>query len=354
MNRLATNAAAFSPSATGGAELAAGVSAAAEFPPPSLGSRAGAEVAAGGQWPAPVGRLTPSKEQPSPRLGAVQATESRGRRATVGTSERRFHTRLCAGELMSALVPALVIGFAVTAALFAASEEPVPLQLRGKSQMLVRLHGAAQDAGVAVIFLPGDRGWRGSAISMSKNVAAWGYDVYGFDIRKYLETFSANGAHLSREQLAEDVRRLADEVYARSRKPVILMGWSQGAGMAVAAAAASAGNRTIRGVITLGLPESVVLGWDWKAALYTVARREPDQPKFPVRPLMASVTPKPIWMIHGSADEYTSLGDARTLFAAAAEPKHLDEIAGANHRFDGHQEELYRSLKAGLEWITRQ
>jgi dienelactone hydrolase len=354
MNRLATNAAAFPSSATSGAELAAGVAAGAEFPPPRPGSRTGIEVAAGRQRQAPLERLSCCNEQLWPLSGAVQATESRGWRATAGTPAKRFQTRLSAGGLVSAMARALAIGFVVTAALFAASEEPVPLQLRGKSQMLVRLHGAAQDAGVAVIFLPGDGGWRGAAISMSKNVAAWGYDVYGFDTRKYLETFSANGTHLSREQLAEDVRRLADEVYARSRKPAILVGWSQGAAMAVAAAAASEGNRTIRGVATLGLPESAVLGWDWKAALSAIARREPDQPKFLVRPLMASVTPKPIWMIHGSADEYTSPGDARALFAAAAEPKHLDEIVGANHRFDGHQEELYRSLKVGLEWIARQ
>lgn len=248
----------------------------------------------------------------------------------------------------------LLIGLTVTITLFATTEEPVQFELRGKSQSLVRLHGAVQDAGVAVIFLPGDGGWRGVAIAMSRNVASWGYDVYGFDTRKYLEAFSENGSKLSTEQLAADVRRVAEEVYQRSRKPVVLVGWSQGAGMAVAAASANGGNKAIRGVVTLGLPENAVLGWDWKAALASIARRQPDQPKFPVKPLLANVTPKPIWMIHGSQDEYTPLGQARTLFAAAAEPKHMQEISGANHRFDGHQDELYRSMKAGLEWIARQ
>lgn len=333
MNRLATNAAALGSSAT---------------------SRV--EATAGGQQATHMGRLSRSKKKLWPQLWSVQAIESRCRYATDEIPGERFRTRLSASGWIPAMARALVIGLAMMTALCAASEERVPLQLRGKPQMLVRLHAAAPDANAAVVFLPGDGGWRGVAISMSKNVAAWGYDVFGFDTRKYLETFSANGTQLSREQLADDVLRLAEEAYARSRKPVILLGWSEGAGMAVAgaAAAASAGNRTILGVVTLGLPESAVLGWDWKAALWAIARREPDQPKFPVRPLMAKVAPKPIWMIHGSADEYTSPRDARALFAAAAEPKRFEEIAGANHRFDGQQEELYRSLKAGLEWIARQ
>ena len=122
--------------------------------------------------------------------------------------------------------------------------------------------------------------------------------------------------------------------------------------MAVVAAAGAKDASAIKGVLTLGLPESAVLGWDWKATVAILARRTPGQPAFAVTPLLRSVAPKPLWMIHGSQDEYTTATKARELFLAAAEPKRLCEIAGANHRFDGHREELYRSIKEGLEWIT--
>jgi hypothetical protein len=59
-------------------------------------------------------------------------------------------------------------------------------------------------------------------------------------------------------------------------------------------------------------------------------------------------------MIYGSADEYTNTENMRDLFTAASQPKRLQTVLGANHRFDGHEDELYRSLKEGLEWIAAQ
>ena len=232
------------------------------------------------------------------------------------------------------------------------ADDSVSLSLRGKTQVLARLRTGARVASSTVIFLPGDGGWRGDAVSMGKNIASWGYEVYGFDTKKYLEGFSQDGAKLSRDQLADDMRRLAEQVGGITKKPVILVGWSQGAGMAVAAASGSQVRSSIQGILTLGLPESAVLGWDWKATLAIIARREPDQPVFTVKPLLRSVAPTPVWMIHGLDDEYTTPESGRNLFQAASEPKHLQEIAGANHRFDGHQDELYRSLEEGLAWIA--
>jgi dienelactone hydrolase len=207
-----------------------------------------------------------------------------------------------------------------------------------------------------VIFLPGDGGWGGLAVTMGQTIASWGYTVYGFDTRKYLECFSAEGRKLSREQMTDDLRALVQQVAQASGRRVILAGWSQGAAMAVAAAAElpPSTHGQLAGVVTLGLPESALLGWDWKAALAVMARREPDQPHFSVTPLLSKVTPRPIWMIHGGDDEYSTPAVARTLFKSAAEPKHLEEIAGADHRFDGHRDEFYRSLKRGLEWIVAQ
>ena len=126
-----------------------------------------------------------------------------------------------------------------------------------------------------------------------------------------------------------------------------VLGWSQGAAMAVLAAAGGAGPDR---VITLGLPGAAVLGWNWKDTLAVAAGREPEEPHFPVRPLLACVAPKPLWMIHGSRDEYTSPEAAGALYATAAEPKRLVEIEGANHRFDNRRSELFQAIRAGLEW----
>jgi dienelactone hydrolase len=244
------------------------------------------------------------------------------------------------GALVLALAPALWAGGA-----------DIAVPLRGRTQTLAHIEPANDNARAAVMFMPGDGGWRGAAITMSRAIASWNYDVYGFDTKRYLEGFSANGASLSREQMSADMRALARAVIARSGKPLLLVGWSQGAAMAVAAFSGSETAKQVHGVITLGLPESGVLGWDWKSTLASLAGREPDQPSFAVKPLIPEVGPAPLWMIVGTKDEYTTPEHECALFAAAKEPRHLHEIAGANHRFDGHESELYASLKQGLEWI---
>lgn len=239
----------------------------------------------------------------------------------------------------------------LTAPLFAA-ETTLAVQVRGRTLSLAQLASGARQSDVAVIFLPGDGGWRGAAVSMGRTISSWGYDVFGFDTKKYLETFSGDGRKLSPQEIAGDVRLVATRIAGPSRRPVVLVGWSQGASMSVAAVAGVKSRSPIQGVVTLGLPESGVLGWDWKATLAIVARREPDLPTFQVKPLLPLASPVPVWMIHGTEDEYTTSEAARSLFQAASEPKRLEEIPGANHRFDAHQDELHRSLKKGLAWVA--
>lgn len=236
--------------------------------------------------------------------------------------------------------------------LSAAPDSTVAAPIRGKTLNLARLSSTATDSSVAVVFLPGDGGWRGAAITMGRTIASWGYDVYGFDTKKYLEVFSDNGAKLSPEVLAADVRSIANQVSGPSRRRVVLVGWSQGATMSIAAVSGVKSRAPIAGVVTLGLPENGVLGWDWKATLAIIARREPNQPTFAVKPLLPGAAPMPVWMIHGTEDEYTTTEVGRTLFQAAQEPKKLEEIQGANHRFDGHQDELFQSLKKGISWVV--
>ncbi len=226
--------------------------------------------------------------------------------------------------------------------------------VRGMPQLLARMPPVGRLEPAVVIFLPGDGGWRGAAITISRSMAAWGYEVFGFDTKAYLEMFSRNGAKLSQRQLALDMRQLAGGVRDVSTKPVILVGWSQGAAMAVAAASGAGGGGPIRGVVTLGLPDSAVLGWDWKATLAILSRRLPDQPTFRVKPLLSMTAPLPLWMVYGSEDEYTTPATARELFQGAVEPKRLREIPGANHHFDAHQDELFQAVREALRWIGGQ
>src|SRR5512142_2391374 len=55
--------------------------------------------------------------------------------------------------------------------------------IRGQQQnvyFIPAVKGASGSKG-AVLFSPGDGGWRGLAVSMAEHIAAAGYDTYGFD-----------------------------------------------------------------------------------------------------------------------------------------------------------------------------
>lgn len=244
----------------------------------------------------------------------------------------------------------IFLALAVIPMLLSGAEISLPIVVRNKTQILSHLT-PSHPSNATAVFLPGDGGWRGAAVNMGLTIASWGYEVYGFDTKKYLEAFSQNGLKLTREEVTGDMRSLAAKVEAATGKPVILVGWSQGAAMAVAAVAGDHGSHVVRGVVTLGLPETAVLGWDWKATLAVIGKREPDQPTFAIKSLLETPSQTPIYMIYGTADEYTSQEAARSLFRAAAQPKQLQEIEGANHRFDGHLPELYHSLKGAMAWL---
>jgi type IV secretory pathway VirJ component len=246
--------------------------------------------------------------------------------------------------LLALLVPALSIP-----ALLPAADQT--FDLRGKALPVAILKAQGTPKG-AVLFLPGDGGWRGIALNMGHAIADMGYDVYGFDTKKYLEAFSGGPASLSEDQMKRDMRALISWTSAREAMPVTIFGWSQGAGMGVLAAAEDS-SPSLNGVITLGLPRTAVLGWNWRDMLAAAARMEPNEPFIETEPLLRKTTETPIWMIYGSADEYTNMAATDRLFAAANEPKHIVKVPGANHRFDSRTAELNRALQEGLAWISQ-
>ncbi len=68
------------------------------------------------------------------------------------------------------------------------------------------------------------------------------------------------------------------------------------------------------------------------------------------RPLdvVASISPRPLLVVHGSNDEWVPVAHARSLYERAGKPCRFVEIAGANHSFAWHRAEL-RDVVAG--WL---
>ena len=64
----------------------------------------------------------------------------------------------------------------------------------------------------------------------------------------------------------------------------------------------------------------------------------------------ARITPRPLLIIHGTADAVVSSREARLITDAAGEPKQLCLVKGADHRFTVHMEEVWRSF---FTWLNR-
>jgi dienelactone hydrolase len=224
--------------------------------------------------------------------------------------------------------------------------------LRGREQYLYLTPGAGSQAGnrPAVLFLPGDRGWAGKAVEMSREMASWGYDVYSLDTNRYLSSFT-DKTTLTEAEVMDDLRTVASAV--ASRRQVLLVGWSAGAGLVALAAASPSGKNQYAGVIVLGLSDKNALAWRWEDYLSSLTRSELKEPTFSVKRYLADVSPVPMAMLWATGDEFVTALEARDLAKAAKEPKRYVEVNAKNHRFDGNDAGFYGELKESLEWALR-
>lgn len=125
--------------------------------------------------------------------------------------------------------------------------------VRGKKVDLYYYPATGAKLNRRVLFVPGDGGWRGWAITVAGYLASWGYDVYGLDTRQYLVAFTSGRTVLKESEIMSDFRTLANWVTKGSGEKITLVGWSEGAGLGVLAAADSGNHRCFNGLIAFGL-----------------------------------------------------------------------------------------------------
>ena len=257
-----------------------------------------------------------------------------------------------------------LIFFAVLIALLATytATRTRPLPPAGKNALVIR--GQQQDVyfypaqgGVKnvqkVLFLCGDGGWRGFALDIAAEMAKAGYDVYGFDTKHYLESFTTDAGALKEEDVQRDLAQVAKWMQTRWRERITLVGWSQGAGMAVLAAASPDDQTVFNGVLTFGLSNTAVLGWRLRDDVTYITGADPDEPMFHTNDYIPKVAPLPLYMIQSSGDQFIAKEEAEGLFAAAQQPKLYKAVQAQNHAFDGNTEGLFQALREGLAWVNQ-
>jgi pimeloyl-ACP methyl ester carboxylesterase len=246
----------------------------------------------------------------------------------------------------------LLLVFAATAT--AAKPVRQALVLRGRPQTLYHLAPAASSEvqHPPVLFIPGDGGCNRAAMKMARMISSLGYEVFGLDVRRYLSTSTHGRKVLTEDQMAADMEEAIRAVAGPEHRPVLLAGWSQGATMAILAAARMSDRHPLEGVLTIALPEAGSLGWRRIDTLLSLFRKPPHEPAFQVAPLLPQVAPTPLWMVYGTRDHFTTASIARRLAAMARRPRRRREIQGGSHTLDNQSSRLKSSIEAGLAWLS--
>jgi pimeloyl-ACP methyl ester carboxylesterase len=220
--------------------------------------------------------------------------------------------------------------------------------VRGKVQTL-QLYGQRGDPPVVV--LSGDGGWIHLAPQVAETLASRGFFVVGFDSRAYLSAFTESTRTLTVKDVPGDVRVLADFAATGAAERPILIGVSEGAGLATLAATDEAVKRAVAGVIGLGLPDVNELGWRWRDSIIYLTKGIPNEPTFRVSAVVDKVAPVPLAAIHSTQDEFVPLAEVQTLMDVAREPKRLWIVKASDHRFSDNRAEFDQRLSEAIAWV---
>jgi uncharacterized protein len=222
------------------------------------------------------------------------------------------------------------------------------IDLRGHPQLL-RLYG--RRGAQPILLCSGDGGWIHLSPHTAQALADDGFFVVGFDVKSYLSSFTSGPATLLAEDEPADFRTLIDFTARGSTLAPILIGVSEGAGLSVLAAADPVTRRQITGVVALGLPDRIELGWRWKDALIYVTHGVADEPAFSVAAIVAQMSPAPLVAIHSTHDEFVARSEVQRVLAAARDPKQLWMVDAADHRFSNNLAEFDRRVVDAIAWV---
>lgn len=230
------------------------------------------------------------------------------------------------------------------------------VDLRGTQQDVLHLPAPASGRShisAAILFLPGDGGWRGAAKEMASTMANSGYDVYVWDTKHYLASFTAKQGALKEGEIGSDFAAMRRALVPDAARTVILTGWSQGAAMSAVAAASPEGKQVFAGVILLALPDSGVLAWRWKDNFASLTGRAPNEPSFRTEPYLSHLSPLPTAVLQAGRDRFTAAHVSRQLLSHLRRPHRIHTFDEAGHDFGPDRSAFYRALNLALEWIDR-
>jgi len=188
-----------------------------------------------------------------------------------------------------------------------------------------------------VVYATGDGGWHRKDVDFFKHIAQLGLPAVGFDARDYVTHLGAPTVPAA--ELAADYARIIDcargGLQMAGERPVVLLGVSRGAGLAVVAAGEGGLGAPLAGVVAVALTEEeeFVTG---QPAPYAYLRR---------------LTGVPVAVIQSTRDRYLTSDAARTLLGADMPYRWLQPVQARNHSFGGGRPQLYLAVRRAVAWL---
>lgn len=203
-----------------------------------------------------------------------------------------------------------------------------------------------------VLFTSGDGGWSPFCADVAAHIAAGGMTVVGFDAKTYLTTFATPQKPVTAEEITRDYDALARVALARpgvdDRAPVVLAGWSLGAGYSVLVASQPEFNHPVSRVVAISLPELGELAWRSTDAIIYLTHGTPREKVFDVHQYLKKLNHTPIVFLNATDDDTAPLREAKSMYEAASCAKRFYAVKASGHHFEGGEKEFYQDLDAGL------
>src|ERR1043165_2462054 len=203
-----------------------------------------------------------------------------------------------------------------------------------------------------VLFTSGDGGWSPFCADIAAHIASTGITVVGIDVKTYLVNFASPQKPLPIEDLTRDYDAIAKQAIAQpgvdQKTPLVLAGWSLGAGYAVIAATQPEFSLPVSRVLALRRPELGELAWRPADSIIYITHGTPHEKVFDIHPYLKSLKQTPIVFLNATSDKYAPFREAQSLYDAIPGAKHFYAVKASGHHFEGGEKEFYEDLDLGI------
>lgn len=254
----------------------------------------------------------------------------------------------------------LLVAIAGCSPLWAGLSRPAPAEVEDRvslhdSDEGLRLHLASgpRPSAPLIVYATGDTGWHDHDEALFRTLSRWGHPVAGVSAPEFVDHLgSANPApgsgHVA-EDFAAIVARAEATLGLPPSTPIVLVGISRGAGLAVAVGSAPVLGSRLVGILAIALTreeENVrTLPPDDDAGAEPAPMATYD--------ILPSLGRTRVAVIQSTHDEYVTAAEARQLFGPDTASRRLRAIDSRDHGFDGAHAALEREMKRSFDWIVR-